>query len=72
MHNLHLLIKISIPLTPQTTAAETYNMTKEVASRDLLKVNIFYTSLNEKIIEDVIEYSLEVEDKSVFVDFSMI
>ena len=64
---MHLLIKISIPPTPQSTAAETYNMTKEVASRDLLKVNIFYTSLNEKIIEDVIEYSLEVEDKSVFV-----
>ena len=42
-------------------------MTKYDASLDLIKVNIFYTSLNEKIIEDVIEYSLEVEDKSVFV-----
>ena len=59
--------KISIAPPPQSTAAEIYNVTKDVASRDLIKVNIFYTSLNEKIIEDLIDYSLEVENKSVFV-----
>ena len=41
-------------------------MTKDDASRDLIKGNIFYTSLNEKIIEDVIDYSIEVEGKSAF------
>ena len=41
-------------------------MTKDDASRDLIKGNIFYTSLNEKIREDVIDYSIEVEGKSAF------
>ena len=42
-------------------------MTKDDASRDLIKVNIFfYTSLNEKIIEDVIDDSIKVGDKSAF------
>ena len=32
-----------------------------VVSRDLIKVNIFYTTLNEKTIEHVIDFSIEVK-----------
>ena len=32
-----------------------------VVSRDLIKVNIFYTALNEKTIEHVIAFSIEVK-----------
>ena len=37
------------------------NNGKEVVSRDLIKVNIFYTALNEKTTEHVIDYSIEVK-----------
>ena len=37
------------------------NNDNNVVSRDLIKVNIFYTALNEKTIEDVIDFSIEVK-----------
>ena len=36
-------------------------MKAEVTSDDLIKVNVYYTSMNQKSIEDKIDYSLEVE-----------
>ena len=36
-------------------------MEAEVSSDDLIKVNVYYTSMNQKSIEDKIDYSLEVE-----------
>ena len=36
-------------------------MEAEVSSDDLIKVNVYYTSMNQKSIEDKIDYSMEVE-----------
>ena len=39
-------------------------MNKDSVSENLIKINVFYTSLNEKFVEDTIDYSLEVKDLS--------
>ena len=44
----------------QATAAETYGI-DENSIENLIKVNVFYTSLNEKTTEDVIDYNIEVK-----------
>ena len=44
----------------QETAANTYGVDKESVSENLIKINVYYTSLNEKLVEDVIDYSTEV------------
>ena len=36
-------------------------MKAEVTSDDLIKVNVYYTSMNQKSIEDKVDYSMEVE-----------
>ena len=46
----------------QGTAAQTYGVNKETVSENLIKINVYYTSLNEKFVEDKIDYSLEVKD----------
>ena len=50
----HNLISFS-----QATAAETYGIEGN-SMNNLIKVNIYYTSLNEKTTEDVIAYNFEV------------
>ena len=41
-------------------AAGTYGVHKEEVSENLVKINVYYTSLNEKVVEDEIDYSLKV------------
>ena len=43
----------------QSTAAETYGIEGDPIN-NLIKVNVYYTSLNEKTTEDVIDYNIEV------------
>ena len=46
----------------QETAANTYGVSEDSVSENLIKINVYFTSLNEKLVEDVIDYSLEVKD----------
>ena len=46
----------------QETAANTYGVSKDSVSENLIKINVYFTSLNEKLVEDVIDYSFEVKD----------
>ena len=43
----------------QSTAAATYGKKGDPAN-NLIKVNVYYTSLNEKTTEDVVDYNIEV------------
>ena len=44
----------------QDTAAKKYGVKKERVPENLVKINVYYTSLNEKLVEDMIDYNLEV------------
>ena len=44
----------------QDTAANSYGVDKERASENLVKINVYYTSLNERKVEDKIDYSIQV------------
>ena len=44
----------------QDTAASSYGVDKERASENLVKINVYYTSLNERKVEDKIDYSIQV------------
>ena len=44
----------------QSTAASSYGI-KGQNSSDLIKLNVYYSSMNEKTIEDKIDYRIEVE-----------
>ena len=46
-------------LLPQSSAAKAYGIVGNPMN-NLIKVNVYYTSLNEKITEDVIDYNIEV------------
>ena len=46
----------------QETAANTYGVSEDSVSENLIKINVYFTSLNEKLVEDVIDYSFEVKD----------
>ena len=46
--------------TFQETAANAYGIKKESVSENLIKINVYYTSLNEKAVEDKIDYSFQV------------
>ena len=46
--------------TFQETAANAYGVNKESVSENLIKINVYYTSLNEKAVEDKIDYSFQV------------
>ena len=46
--------------TFQNTAANAYGVNKENVSENLIKINVYYTSLNEKAVEDKIDYSFQV------------
>merc|ERR1712012_238976 len=46
------------------TAARTYGVDKGTISENLVKINVYYTSLNEKVIEDEIDY--DFKDGSLF------
>ena len=56
-YNVHI---IGCPSTLQNTAANSYGVEEERVSENLVKINVYYTSLNEKSIEDKIDYSLQV------------
>ena len=43
----------------QSTAADIYGIEGDPV-KNLIKVNVYYTSLNEKTTEDVIDYNIEV------------
>ena len=43
----------------QSTAAETYGIEGNPIN-NLIKVNVYYTSLNEKTTEDIADYDIEV------------
>ena len=58
--NKHKVIVNLFVQTFQETAAVTYGVDKNSVSENLIKINVFYTSLNEKTIEDVIDYSTQV------------
>ena len=45
----------------QETAANTYGVSEDSVSENLIKINVYFTSLNEKLVEDVIDYSFEVK-----------
>ena len=45
----------------QETAANTYGVDEDSVSENLIKINVYFTSLNEKLVEDVIDYSFEVK-----------
>ena len=47
----------------QGTAANTYGVNEDSVSENLIKINVYFTSLNEKLVEDVIDYSFEVKDQ---------
>ena len=48
----------------QDTAASSYGVDKERASENLVKINVYYTSLNERKVEDKIDYSIQVSRKT--------
>ena len=52
--------------TFQETAANAYGVNKESVSENLIKINVYYTSLNEKAVEDKIDYSFQVRWLSVW------
>ena len=41
-------------------AASLYGVNEKSVSENLIMINVYYTSLNEKSIEDKIDYSMEV------------
>ena len=43
----------------QSTAAATYGIGGNLVN-NLIKVNVYFTSLNEKTTEDVVDYNIEV------------
>ena len=45
------------------TAANAFGMDGKSVAENLVKINVYYTSLNEKIIQDEIVYSLQVSKK---------
>ena len=45
----------------QGTATNTYGVNEDSVSENLIKINVYFTSLNEKLVEDVIDYSFEVK-----------
>ena len=45
----------------QSTATDSYGTDGENASSNLIKLNVYYSSMNEKTIEDKIDYSVEVK-----------
>ena len=47
---------------PKETAANTFGMEIESVPENLVKINVYYTSLNEKTIEDEIVYSMKVRE----------
>ena len=47
----------------QSTAADSYGTDGENASSNLIKLNVYYSSMNEKTIEDKIDYRIEVGTK---------
>ena len=51
----HLCIDSSLL---QSTAADEFGTN---ASNNLIRVNVYYSSMNEKTIEDKIDYSVEVK-----------
>ena len=44
----------------QDTAARTYGLGGGKVSENLVKINVYYTSLNENVIKDEINYDFEV------------
>ena len=47
---------------PKETAANAFGMEIESVRENLVKINVYYTSLNEKTIEDEIVYSVKVRE----------
>ena len=47
---------------PEETAANAFGMEIENVPENLVKINVYYTSLNEKTIEDEIVYSVKVRE----------
>ena len=45
------------------TAANAFGMDSKSVAENLVKINVYYTSLNEKTIQDEIVYSLQVSKK---------
>ena len=45
----------------QSTAASSYGIKENISSKNLIKLNVYYSSMNEKTIEDKIDYSIEVK-----------
>ena len=61
---------IGCPLILQNTAANSYGVDKESVSENLVKINVYYTSLNEKAVEDKIDYSFQVSLLNMTIKFA--
>ena len=57
IYNMHTNCCLS---TFQNTASNSYGVNKESVSKNLIKINVYYTSLNEKAVKDKIDYSFQV------------
>ena len=54
---MHIICYLS---TFQNVAANSYGVDNKSVSENLIKINVYYTSLNEKAVEDKIDYSIKV------------
>ena len=57
------IVNCSLFYLCQSTAADSYGTDGENASSNLIKLNVYYSSMNEKTIEDKIDYRIEVGTK---------
>ena len=47
------------------TAAQAFGMDSKEVAENLVKINVYYTSLNEKTVQDEIVYSMKVKKEQV-------
>ena len=57
---------------PKETAANAFGMEIESVPENLVKINVYYTSLNEKTIEDEIVYSVKVREFELKSEFTFL
>ena len=54
------MLQFGITICMQETAASLYEMSERALEYDLLKVNVFYSSLMEKTVTDKKDYDVRV------------